>query len=216
MSLGFPIVGPDVRVWANDMRRFLGRQWDRLTFKADGISATDDGVVLWDATAGYPVVSKGNEFRQIVLADGHYEGVISADQTAASINTAYALTFTASVENGITNGTPASRIVFEEGGLYMANFSAQIASTSASTRTFYFWPRLNGVDKSNSTIVAALHVNNATTVVSRTLTFEVSAGDYLEAVWAVNGANAFLDASAATAFSPPAPAATISITRLYG
>lgn len=216
MSLRYPILGPDVRVWANDMRRFLARQWDRLTFKTDGIAATDDGVILWDAVNGYPVVSKGNEFRQILLADGHYEGAITTDQTAAAINTAYPLTFTSSVANGITNGTPASRIVFEEAGLYMASFSAQISSTSASTRTFYFWPRVNGTDAGNSTIIASLHVNNATTVVSRSATFQVNAGDYLEAMWAVNGTNAFLNASAATAFSPAAPAATLGITRLYG
>lgn len=73
MSLGLPVVGPDVRVWANDMRRYLVRQLDRLTFKTDGISATDDGVILWDAVNGYPVVSKGNEFRQVVIIEGIYE-----------------------------------------------------------------------------------------------------------------------------------------------
>lgn len=79
MSLRYPIVGPDVRVWANDMRRFLARQWDRLTFKTDGTAATDDGVILWDAENGYPVVSKGGDFRQVVIVEGVY-----ADNAAAT------------------------------------------------------------------------------------------------------------------------------------
>ena len=70
MSLGLPVVGPDVRVWANDMRRYLGRQWDRLSFKAEGISAADDGVILWDAAGGYPVVSRDASFRRLMLSDG--------------------------------------------------------------------------------------------------------------------------------------------------
>ena len=82
--------------------------------------------------------------------------------------------------------------------------------------TFYFWPRLNGVDAPNSTIVASLHQNDATTVVSRATTFDVQAGDYLEAMWAVDRVDGYLEATPATAFSPAAPATTLGITRLYG
>jgi len=52
--------------------------------------------------------------------------------------------------------------------------------------------------------------------VSRATTFTVSAGDYLEAAWAVDNTSGFLDAVAATAYAPAAPAATIGITRLHG
>jgi hypothetical protein len=53
-------------------------------------------------------------------------------------------------------------------------------------------------------------------VVSRSAIFDVSAGDYLEAMWAVDSTSGFLDATAATAFAPAAPASTIAITRLHG
>ena len=62
----------------------------------------------------------------------------------------------------------------------------------------------------------ALHQNDAVLVVSRSAIFDVSAGDYLEAMWAVDGTNGFLDATTATAFAPAAPASTIAITRLHG
>ena len=98
----------------------------------------------------------------------------------------------------------------------MVSFSAQIASTSASTVNFWFWPRVNGSDVSGSTMKNALHQNGAVLVVSRSAIFNFAAGDYLEAMWAVDSTDGFLDASAATAFAPAAPASTIAITRLHG
>lgn len=69
MSLGLPIVGPDVKVWANDLRRYLARQWDRLSFRTSGQTASDNGVLLWDEANGYPVVSKSGVWRQVSLSD---------------------------------------------------------------------------------------------------------------------------------------------------
>jgi len=211
-----PPVGPDWKVWARQVSTYLTRALPSIQFKTGGETAATNGIFLWDDVSGYPVVSKNGEFRQIVLSDGQYEGAITTDQVAAVINTPYALTYTAATADGITNGTPASRLVFEEAGHYMASFSAQVTSNSGSTVTFYFWPRLNGVDAPNSTIVASLHQNDATTVVSRATTFDVQAGDYLEVMWAVDRLAGYLEATPATAFSPAAPATTIGITRLYG
>lgn len=211
-----PPVGPDWKVWARQVSTYLTRALPSIQFKTGGETAATNGIFLWDDVSGYPVVSKNGEFRQIVLSDGQYEGAITTDQVAAVINTPYALTYTAATADGITNGTPASRLVFEEAGHYMASFSAQITSTSSSTVTFYFWPRINGVDAPDSTIVASLHQNDATTVVSRATTFNVQAGDYLEVMWAVDRLAGYLEATPATAFSPAAPATTVGITRLYG
>jgi hypothetical protein len=213
---GAPPIGPDFKVWAEKFSAWLQSTRSFLTHRRDYDSAAADGVLMWDREYGYPVVSKNGEWRQILLEDGQYAGGITADQTAASINTAYALTYTSSAAEGITNGTPASRIVFEEAGEYMISFSAQISSTSSSTVNFWFWPRVNGVDVAGSTMKNALHQNGATLVVSRSVIFNFAAGDYLEAMWAVDSTSGFLDATAATAFAPAAPASTIAITRLHG
>jgi len=216
MSRILPPITTDMNQWAENLRRYLGRALDQLSFKDAAASASEDGILLWDATEGYPVVSKGGEWRQIVLEDGQYAGGITTDQTAASTNTAYALTYTSSIAEGIANGTPASRLVFEEAGQYMVSFSAQIASTSGSTVNFWFWPRVNGTDVAGSTMKNALHQNGSVLVVSRSAIFDFAAGDYLEAMWAVDNTSGFLDATAATAFAPAAPASTIAITRLHG
>lgn len=209
-------VGENWKLWGGQLVRYLLRERPRLQFKATDSNPSENGIILWDEASGYPVVSKNGEFVQIVLEDGQYAGGITADQTAAATNTAYALTYTANIAEGVDNGTPASRIVFEEAGQYMVAFSAQIASTSSSTVNFWFWPRVNGVDVAGSTMKNALHQNNAVLVVSRSAIFNISAGDYLEAMWAVDSTSGYLSASAATAFAPAAPASTIAITRLHG
>jgi len=213
---GAPPVGPDFKVWAEKFSAWLMRTRSFLTHRRDYDSAAEDGVILWDRENKYPVVSKDGAFVQIVLEDGQYAGAVTTDQTAASANTAYALTYTSSIAEGVTNGTPASRIVFAEAGQYMISFSAQIASTSSSTVNFWFWPRINGTDVTGSTMKNALHQNGSVLVVSRSAIFDVSANDYLEAMWAVDSTSGFLDATAATAFAPAAPASTIAITRLHG
>ena len=211
-----PPVGPDLRVWAQQLTRALLRGLVRLNFLSPSDIPSENGIILWDDVNGYPVVSKSGEFRQIVLEDGHYNGGITSNVTAAAVNTAYPLTYTPQLQDGIVNGTPASRLVVEETGYYQISFSAQISSTSSASVKFYFWPRVNGVDVAGATMINTLHNNGASVVTGRTAAFEFDAGDYIEAMWAVDSTDGFLEAAAATAFAPSAPASTISIVRLHG
>ena len=211
-----PPIGPDLRVWAQQLTRALLRGLVRLNFLSASDNPSENGIILWDDTNGYPVVSKNGEFRQILLEDGHYQGGITSNVTAASANTAYALTYTPQLQDGIVNGTPASRLVVDEAGYYQISFSVQISSTSSSSVKFYFWPRVNGVDVPGATMINTLHNNGASLVTGRTAAFSFNAGDYIEAMWAVDSTQGFLEAAAATAFAPAAPASTISIVRLHG
>jgi hypothetical protein len=207
--------GNDWQAWGRRLMLFLGQTRSSLVQQTGDETAAEDGIMMWDRENGYPVVSKDGEFRQIVLADGYAFFGQDADITAAAADTAYAITYDAPpMADSISLGTPASRIVFEEGGTYLLAFSAQITSTSGSTVAFRFWPRINGVDVSGSTMVANLHQNNATTVISRTAIFQVSAGDYLEAMWATDSTSGYLHATAATVYSPAAPSTSLSITRI--
>jgi hypothetical protein len=213
-----PPIGDNVKAWGNNLTAYLRRQLPRLYFKTADDNPSENGVILWDDENGYPVVSKNGEFVQIVLEDGHANLIRTTDVTAAATNTAYAIQYDAPTGNeGISlDGTDPTKIVFAEGGEYLLMFSAQISSTSSSTVNFYFWPRLNGTDATGSTMVNALHQNNATLVVSRAAKFDVTAGDYLQVMWAVDSTSGFLDARAATAFAPAAPATTLAITRMHG
>ena len=212
-----PPLGPDWKQWGRQLSSYLSRQLPRLFTKSADDNPSENGILLWDEVAGYPVVSKNGEWRQVVLEDGHADYIITADVTAAATNTAYKLTYDAMSHNhGITLGTPASRIVFEEGGQYVLSFSAQVSSTSGSTVHFYFWPSINGTNVDNSAMTTALHQNNATMVTSRTQVFTLAAGDYLEVNWMVDNTHGFLNYTAAASPRPALPASTLSITRLHG
>jgi hypothetical protein len=210
-----PPITVDLAAWAENLRRYLGRALNQLDAKDASVSAAEDGVLLWDRINGYPVVSKNGEWRQVVLANGVAHLEITSDVTAASSNTAYPLTFSIMAGSvGVTLGTPASRIVFTEGGAYTLSFTAQTHSSSGSTVNFWFWPRLNGVDIVDSAMQNTLHQSNATMIISRTQIFNVNAGDYLEAYWATDRTQGSLQHHAANAFAPATPAATLAISRV--
>lgn len=212
--LNMPQLGPDIKTWANDVRRYLARVWDNLTFKTAGDVAAQDGVVLWDPVGGYPVVSKEGAWRQIVLADGYAMLSVTGDVTAAAINTAYAITWGSPALTGSGISVSGSEVTFIEAGLYEIAFTAQVQSTSASTVNFWFWPRVNSIDVTGSTMKASLHNNGGTIVVARTALFPFDAGDVLQAMWAVDATAGILSEEAATAFAPKTPAVTMSISRV--
>jgi hypothetical protein len=210
-----PVIGGEWKVWAEDLRRYLGKALSQLAAKEANSSATEDGIILWDRVNGYPVVSKGNEWRQIVLADGYAIFSQDVDITAAAADTAYKIALDNIAAQGITlTGSPLTEITFVEGGLYQLAFTAQIASSSGSQVDFRFWPRINTSDVTGSTIVASLHNNGATTVVSRTAIFSINAGDVLNVMWATDSTNGRLKAHTATAYAPASPSVTLAIARV--
>ena len=211
-----PPIGDNIKAWGNNLTAYLRRQLPRLYFKTADDNPSENGVILWDDENGYPVVSKNGAFVQIVLEDGHYDGTVSTNQTAASINTAYPLTFTQDLAKGITNGTPASRLIVDEAGQYSVTYSMQMASTSAATVTMWFWTRINGTDISKSAMENTLHQNGSTLVVTKSAILQLSAGDYIEIMWATDSTSGYLEAVAATSFAPATPSATISMVRLHG
>lgn len=210
-----PPSGDKWKSYAERLSDYLVRTRSKLAFLSTNEAAVDDGVLLWDST-GYPVVSKDGEYRQIVLSDGHGLFYITSDVTFAATGTAYALTYTASSDtHGFTQN--GSKIIFGEDGHYLVSFSAQIYSTSSSTVNFAFWPRLNNVYLDGSTMRNALHQNGAALVVSRTTILEVSEGDELEVMAAVDNTSGSLKAfaSSSVADEPATPATTLSIIRVH-
>jgi hypothetical protein len=168
--------------------------------------------MLWD-TAGYPVVSKDGVWRQVVLADGYAVLRQMSDVTAAATNTAYKVALSLIDGDGISLAS-GTDVTFAEPGVYVLAFSAQITSSTASAVEFRFWPRVNGFDATGGTIVASLHSNGSTTVVSRTIIADFLAGDALAVMWAVDNTSGYLDAHTSTAYAPASPSVTLSITRI--
>lgn len=137
------------------------------------------------------------------------------DQSPTVINTAEAITFNVTESsNGISRGTPDSRIVAANAGLYSFAFSAQLISGNASSKNIFIWFRKNGVDIPNSTKAVTLAANSQYFPIAKTDFYSLLAGDYIEAYWASSDIAVTLKAIAASGFAPASPAASLSVTQV--
>jgi hypothetical protein len=212
-----PPITQNLSQWGENLRRYLASALNQLDAKDASSVAAEDGVILYDRVNGYPVVSRNNEFRQIVLEGGHVKLMRTTAQTAASADTAYSITYDAptnkfKIDRSASNN---ERIVFEEAGEYLLSFTAEITSSSASNVKFYFWPAKNGTNIANMTVVKTIHNNGGTMLASRAFLLELAANDYIEMKWAVDSTSGSLGVTAATSFSPASPSSTLAITRIH-
>lgn len=143
------------------------------------------------------------------------EIIKTADQVAGAINTAEAITWNnAPIAKGISLGSPASRIVVDRAGTYKFDLSVQLSSSSSSQKNIWLWFAINGTDVANSAIIETEALNNGFASVSRAEFFALEAGDYVECKFAVDDVALILNAEAATAFAPAAPAALLAVTQV--
>lgn len=210
-----PPLGSAWTNWAERLNEYLARVKDKLSFKNTNSRATQDGLLLWDPEDQQVVVSHDGEWQG--LGHNDYGAFFTTTTfTAAAANTAYPITWTntaASSHISIDSGT-TSRIVFTHGATYKIDFSCELYSTNSSAKSIYIFPRINGTDLDYSTMVHSIATNGDSKTVSRSGIFTVAAGDYIEAVYAVTDTALKIQGSAATAFSPVAPSATLMITEV--
>lgn len=108
-------------------------------------------------------------------------------KTPAAVYTPYPITFnTTDFANGFVRGSPTSRIVSAQSGLYNLQFSAQFSSSSSSAKKIWLWPRINGVDVPNSNSEVTISANNAMLVASWNWALSLNNGDYVELMYAVD------------------------------
>lgn len=205
--------------WGERLNSWLIRTKDRLRQLTTGETAAEDGILMWDRSIGHPVVSYDGEWVPLGYGAnepdqgyGYGAFVDFTDQTATVVDTPTAITWgTTAYSNGISVGTPTSRIVFANSGKYYIHFTAQLNSQSASAKTFYFWPRVNGTDVTGSTMKVTVHDNDESKTIARAAIFDVSAGDYLEAMFAVDDLDTSLESYAAESFCPAVPSVTLMV-----
>lgn len=139
----------------------------------------------------------------------------TSDQTPAAIDTAYAITFDATnISNGVVIGSPASRLVVPESGLYKFDATIQLTSGSASAKTVWLWTRKNGTDSPNSARLVTMDINSGYVPVSLVETISLGANEYVEFMFASDNTAVTIDNVAATAFAPAAPSVVVSVTQV--
>lgn len=161
--------------------------------------------------------TNGVIFVRPTIQQMQYYAVINktSDQTPAVIDTAYAVTFdSVQIGNGVTIGTPASRIVVPQSGLYRFVATIQLSSGSSSAKNVRFWWRKNGVDVPNSTRIVTSTLNNGYTPIAITAPISLAANQYVELMFAADNISITIDNVAATAFAPAAPAVVLEVTQV--
>ncbi len=159
----------------------------------------------------------GDVFVRPTIEQQKYYGEFTktSDQSPAVINTAYALTFdNTEIAEGISIGSPASRIVVVQSGLYQFDATVQISSSSSSAKTVWLWFRKNGTDVANSARLVTININNGYTAVSMSEFFSLAANDRIEIMFAANDTAITVDNVAATAFAPAAPAVVLAVSQI--
>jgi hypothetical protein len=136
-------------------------------------------------------------------------------QTAASINTAYAMTFnTTDSSNGISIGSPSSRLVVDNQGVYNVQFSAQLDQSSGGTTNVYIWLRKNGTNVENTASTIALQGTSARLVAAWNFIIQLEPTHYVELMWATDTTNARILAASTTSVWPAIPSVICTITQV--
>ena len=136
-------------------------------------------------------------------------------QVVTSINSAIAMTFnTTDLANGVTVGSPTSRLVVAEQGVYNVQFSAQLDKSSGSTGTIHIWLRKNGTNVPNTSSKVAIQGTAAETVAAWNFLVQLEPTNYVELMWSSDDANVVLHAASATSVYPAIPSVICTITQV--
>ena len=134
-------------------------------------------------------------------------------QTAAATGTAYTVTFNATdLSNGVTVGSPTSRIVVANAGVYNFQFSLQLDKSSGAAGHTFIWARVNGSDIANSASEVAVQGTVAELIAAWNFVLQMDANDYFELMWSVDDTNIQIKAVTAAAPVPAIPSAILTAT----
>ena len=136
-------------------------------------------------------------------------------QTAASINTAYGMVFnTTDSSNGVSIGSPTSRLVADFQGVYNVQFSAQLDKTSGGAGNIYIWLRKNGTNVPNTATTIAIQGTAARTVAAWNFITQLEPTEYVELMWATDDTSVRILAASATSVWPAIPSVIATLTQV--
>jgi hypothetical protein len=182
-------------------------------FQADNAAASANSALaqtntLNEIVQGLQLAPPPREFRRTRYGS-FYD---TTTQLATVINTATAITFnTTDLSFGVFRGSPTSRIVVANEGLYNFDTSFQLDKTSGGTAIFDFWFRVNGVNVTNSASRIRIQGNDAEIFSSLNYFFNLKANDYVELMFSVTDLSVELKAFPAAAPHPGIPSIILTV-----
>jgi hypothetical protein len=179
-------------------------------------------VAIWDTVTNYVTRGWYRYFYNLyaILGSGSLRSGAFYDtttQTAAVINTAYAITLdSTSLTQGVSIGTPTSRVYVDRTGSYNIQFSLQLVSTSASAKNVYIWADVNGTSVAQSATKLTLTGSGTALVAAWNFVIRMSAGDYFRLMWSTSDTNVQIAAVAASAPVPAIPSVILTVAANIG
>jgi hypothetical protein len=144
------------------------------------------------------------------------------NQTAASANTGYAVTFNnTDIHNNVQLATGSqSRVQVLTAGTYNFQFSIQFKNTASSIYNAYVWFRKNGTDVPASDSVFAITSSHGSvdgqSIAALNLMLNMNANDYVELIWSTQNTAVSLEylAGSSSDSNPATPSAIFTADQL--
>jgi hypothetical protein len=199
----------------------MSREWYRFFLSQFQQVEIDSGLVVQDFTIDPPaytaaLTSAADEIGLappgLPIAPRYYGSFYdTTTQTAAAVNTAYAVTFNTTRDAfGVRRGSTTSQITFDNPGAYLIQFRMQVERANAGSDFLTVWAQHNGVSVPDSATIVQVHNNTAEIAAAWNFLLVVAAGDTFELMWAVDDVDIVLQASAAVAPAPAIPSVTLT------
>ena len=123
--------------------------------------------------------------------------------------------------NGVSLGSPTSKVVISTTGVYTITISIQVAGSSAQVDDFTLWVRKNGANIANSASVNGTPAKhgaiNGHTVLTVNFVFSLAANDYIQFCWTTkDGTSSIITypASAVAPIHPASPAVILTVIQI--
>jgi len=179
-------------------------------------------VAIWDTMTNYVTRGWYRYFYNLyaILGSGSLRSGAFYDtttQSAAAINTAYAITFdNTSLTQGVSIGTPTSRVYVNRTGSYNIQFSLHLVSTNAASKYVYIWADVNGTSVPESATRITMAGASESYVAAWNFVIRMSAGDYFRLMWSTSNTNVQIAAVAASAPVPAIPSVILTVASNIG
>lgn len=179
-------------------------------------------VPIWDTMTNYVTRAWYRYFYNLyaILGSGSLRSGAFYDtttQTAAAINTAYAVTLNnTSLTQGVSIGTPTSRVYVDRAGSYNIQFSLQLISTNASAKDVFIWADVNGTSVPESATKLTLSGSNSALVAAWNFVIAMSAGDYFRLMWSTSDTNVQIAHIPESAPVPGIPSVILTVASNIG
>lgn len=179
---------------------------------ADTLTGAELLPLVQDGANVQSTVSDINAFAQNRIT------LLSSTTQTAVANTATVITYDTEAFGQNISLVDGSKITFATDGIFVLNFSFQMANSDTQIHTADFWVRLNGTDYplSNTSLdIPSKHGGiDGHIVASWSIPGQASAGDYVQLVWSTTSANVSIEYTG-TQTSPTRPATPSVIATVW-